>query len=156
KQDVAALKMRVGKADQIRLDAHLASVDQIRKQIEALAPACTLPGMPVESNMDFEGKEPIEEVNIAMTDLIVEAFRCDITRVGSSQFSGSVGYHVFHMLGQDKGHHDMTHDTNDNEAVDAATIKTIECFAYLLKRLKDTAEADGNLLDNSIVLLGSD
>lgn len=156
REDVAALKLRVGKADQIRLDAHLASVEQIRKQIEALAPACTLPGMPVETNTDFEGKEPIEEVNAAMSDLIIEAFRCDITRVVSVQFSGSVGYHVFHTLGHDKGHHDMTHDTADNEAVDQSTIKTMECFAYLLKRLKDTLEADGNLLDNSVVLLGSD
>lgn len=156
KDDVAALKLRVGKADQQRLDAHLASVEQIRKQIEALAPACTLPGMPVETNADFEGKEPIEEVNAAMSDLIVEAFRCDITRIVSVQFSGSVGYHVFHTLGQAKGHHDMTHDANDNEGVDQSTIKTIECFAYLLKRLKATVEADGNLLDNSVVLLGSD
>ena len=156
KADVAALKLRVGKADQIRLDAHLASVDQIRKQIEALAPVCTTPAMPGQTNMDMDGKEPLEEVNAAMADLIVEAFRCDITRIVSLQFSGSVGYHVFHMLGQDKGHHDMTHDTNDNEAVDASTIKTVECFAYLLKRLKDTAEGDGNLLDNSVVLLGSD
>lgn len=156
KEDVAALKLRVGKADQLRLDAHLASVDQIRKQIEALAPACMLPGMPVETNMDFEGKEPIEAVNAIMSDLIVEAFRCDITRVASVQFSGSVGYHVFASLGHDKGHHDMTHDTADNDRVDQATVKTMECFAYLLNRLKATAEADGNLLDNSIVLLGSD
>lgn len=156
KADVAALKLRVGKADQIRLDAHLASVEQIRKQIDALAPACTLPGMPVDTNSDIDGKEPYEEVNRAMSDLIVEAFRCDITRVVSLQFSGSVGYHVFHTLGQDKGHHDMTHDTADNEAVDLSTIKTMECFAYLLTRLKETVEGAGNLLDNSCVILGSD
>ncbi len=156
KADVAALKLRVGKADQIRLDAHLASVDQLRKQIDSLAPACTLPGMPVDTNADIDGKEPYIEVNRAMCDLIVEAFRCDITRIVSVQFSGSVGYHVFHDLGQTKGHHDMTHDTADNEAVDQSTIKTMECFAYLLTRLKETAEGAGNLLDNSCVLLGSD
>ena len=48
------------------------------------------------------------------------------------------------------------HDTAQNEGVDAATIHTVGAFAYLLKRLKETPEGDGNLLDNSCLLLGSD
>jgi len=155
-EDVKRLKLRVGAADRLRLDAHLASVAQIRKQIDALAPECMLPMQPVNENGDFEGKEPLDEVNQIMADLLVEAFKCDITRVASYQYTGSVGYTVFHMLGQTMGHHDMTHDTNLNDAVDAATIHTIEAFSYLLQRLKATPEGDGNLLDNSCVLLGSD
>ncbi len=154
--DVKRLKMRVGMADRLRLDAHLSSVEQIRKQIDALAPACMQPAMPVNGNDDFEGKEPLDEVNTIMADLLVEAFRCDITRVASYQYTGSVGYTVFHMLGITQGHHDLTHDTNQNELVDAATKHTIEAFGYLLKRLKETPEGDGNLLDNSCLLLGSD
>ncbi|MBA3550503.1 MAG: DUF1552 domain-containing protein [Nannocystis sp.] len=155
-EDVKRLKLRVGTADRLRLDAHLASVAQIRKQIDALAPECLLPIQPVNENGDFEGKEPLDEVNTIMADLLVEAFKCDITRLASYQYTGSVGYTVFHMLGQSMGHHDMTHDTNLNDSVDAATIHTIEAFAYLLKRLKDTPEGDGNLLDNSCLILGSD
>lgn len=155
-EDVKRLKMRVGAEDKIRLDAHLASVAQIRKQIEALAPECMQPMMPVQANDDFEGKEPLDEVNQIMVDLLVEAFKCDITRVASLQYTGSVGYTVFHMLGQSMGHHDMTHDTNHNDAVDATTIHTVGAFAYLLQRMKDTVEADGNVLDNSVVILGSD
>ncbi|MDC0718859.1 DUF1552 domain-containing protein [Nannocystis bainbridge] len=156
REDVKALKLRVGSADKLRLDAHLASVEQIKKQIETLPPACILPGMPIETNSDMDGAEPIELVNAAMVDIIIEAFRCDLTRIVSIQFSGSVGYHVFKSLGHSKGHHDMTHDTADNEAVDQSTIKTVECFAVLLNRLKETPEGDGNLLDNSCVILGSD
>ncbi|MBL8969394.1 MAG: DUF1552 domain-containing protein [Myxococcales bacterium] len=155
-EDVKRLKLRVGKADQIRLDAHLSSVEQIRKQIDALAPECMQPMQPVNKNEDFEGKEPLDEVNQIMCDLLVEAFRCDITRVASFQYTGSVGYTVFHMLGQTLGHHDLTHDTNYNDQVDAATAHTIEAFGYLLKRLKATPEGDGNLLDQSCLLLGSD
>lgn len=155
-EDVKRLKMRVGKADQLRLDAHLSSVAQIRKQIDALAPECMQPMQPVNKNEDFEGKEPLDEVNQIMCDLLVEAFRCDITRVASFQYTGSVGYTVFHMLGQTLGHHDLTHDTLHNDQVDAATVHTIEAFGYLLKRLKETPEADGNLLDQSCLILGSD
>ncbi len=155
-EDVKRLKLRVGKADQLRLDAHLSSVAQIRKQIDALAPECMQPMQPVNKNEDFEGKEPLDEVNQIMCDLLVEAFRCDITRVASFQYTGSVGYTVFHMLGQTLGHHDLTHDTLHNDQVDAATVHTIEAFGYLLKRLKETPEADGNLLDQSCLILGSD
>jgi hypothetical protein len=155
-EDVKRLKLRVGAADKIRLDAHLSSVEQIRKQIDALAPECMQPMMPVNENGDFEGKEPLDEVNQIMADLLVEAFRCDITRIASMQYTGSVGYTVFHMLGQTMGHHDLTHDTNFNDAVDATTVHTINAFGYLLKRLKETPEGDGNLLDNSCLILGSD
>lgn len=155
-EDVKRLQMRVGQGDKIRLDAHLASIAQIEKQIQALAPECTAPGAPGQTNDDQEGKEPLEAVNQVMSDLLVLAFHCDITRVASIQFTGSVGYTVFHMLGQSQGHHDLSHDANANDQIDASTVKTIECFAYLLQRLRDTPEGDGNLLDNSCVLLGSD
>jgi hypothetical protein len=72
------------------------------------------------------------------------------------QFSGSVGFTVFTPLGQNMGHHDMTHDALRNDDVDAATIYTMQRFADLLAALRNTNEGDGNLLDNSCVLLGSD
>jgi hypothetical protein len=155
-EDVKRLKLRVGAEDRLRLDAHLASVEQIRGQIDALAPECMEPMKPVNENGDFEGKEPLDEVNAIMTELLAFAFKCDITRVASYQYTGSVGYTVFHMLGQTAGHHDLTHDTAQNDQVDAATIHTVAAFAELLRRLKDTPEGDGNVLDNSCILLGSD
>ena len=155
-EDVKRLKLRVGSADKIRLDAHLASVAQIRSQIEALAPECTEPMQPVNDNSDVDSKEPLDEVNAIMVELLAFAFKCDITRVASIQYTGSVGYTVFHMLGQSMGHHDMTHDTAQNDLVNAATIHTVDAFATLLKRLKDTEDGAGNLLDQSCVILGSD
>ncbi|MEZ4379803.1 MAG: DUF1552 domain-containing protein [Nannocystaceae bacterium] len=155
-EDVKRLQMRVGTNDRQRLDAHLASIAQIQKQIEAIAPECVPPAMPGETNADQDGKEPLDSVNKVMADLLVLAFHCDITRVASFQYTGSVGYTVFHMLGQSQGHHDISHDANANDLHDAATVKTVEAFAYLLEQLKASPEGDGNLLDNSCLLLGSD
>jgi len=156
REDVLRLQQKVGANDRQRLDAHLTSVEQIQKQIDAIAPLCTPPMMPSETNTDMDGKEPLEEVSSVMSQLLAMAFSCDITRVASIQFTGSVGYTVFHMLGQNKGHHDMTHEAADNAGIDASTIKMMECFAYLLGQLRDTGEGDGNILDQSVVLLGSD
>lgn len=155
-EDAKALQLRVGAADHARLEAHLDSVAQIRSQIAALAPVCTTPPQPGETNADIDGNEPLEAVNAVMSDLLALAFSCDITRVASVQFTGSVGFTVFNPLGQNMGHHDMTHDALRNEDVDAATIYTMQRFAYLLAALRNTMEGEGNLLDNSCVLLGSD
>ncbi|MCX4242820.1 DUF1552 domain-containing protein [Paraliomyxa miuraensis] len=155
-EDTAQLKARVGTADRLRLDAHLAAVEQLRSQIDALAPSCEIPPQTAQSNDDIDGNEQLEPVNRAMAEVLALAFACDITRVASIQFSGSVGYTVFHMLGQNMGHHDLTHDAGQNEAVDASTIYTMQMLAYLCERLMQTPEGAGNLLDNSVIFAGSD
>ena len=111
---------------------------------------------PSSTNADVDGQEQLASVNAVMSDLLALAFACDITRVASVQFTGSVGYTVFNSLGQNMGHHDMTHEAGQNDAVDAAMIYTMERFGALLAALRATPEGDGNLLDNSCVLLSSD
>ena len=148
--------MRVGQNDRMRIEAHLDAVAQLRGQIDSLAPSCILPPETGQTNDDVEGQEQLESVNAVMCELLAIAFACDITRVGSIQFTGSVGYTVFNMLGLDRGHHDLTHDAGQNEAVDQATIFTMGQFAVLLETLKNTPEGAGNVLDNSCILLGSD
>ncbi len=156
REDVQRLQMRVGANDRMRLESHLDAVAQLRGQIDALAPVCTLPPQTPQTNDDVEGQEQIEAVNAVMSELLAIAFACDITRVGSIQFTGSVGYTVFNNLGLTRGHHDLTHDAAENEAIDQATIFTIDQFGVLLAALRDMPEGDGNVLDNSCILLGSD
>lgn len=155
-EDAKALQMKVGSADKARLEAHLDSVAQIRSQIAATAPVCDQPPQPNQANNDIDGQEQLVAVNEVMSDLLALAFSCDITRVASIQFSGSVGFTVYSDLGQIMGHHDMTHEAAQNQAVDQACIYTMERFAYLLQALRNTPEGAGNLLDNSVVLMSSD
>ncbi len=155
-EDAEALKARVGTADRARLDAHLAAVEQLGRQIDALAPSCEIPPAPGQGNDDAGGQEPLEAVNQVMADLLALAFACDITRVASVQFSGSVGATVYHMLGQSMGHHDMTHQSGQNEAVDQATIVTMRMLASLLEALAATPEGAGSVLDNSALFASSD
>jgi len=155
-EDAKALQQKVGTADRQRLEAHLASVAQIRSQIAATAPECVQPAQPGETNADIDGQEQLISVNSVMSQLLALAFSCDITRVASVQFTGSVGYTVFNDLGQNLGHHDMTHAGAENERVDAATIYTMARLADFLVALRDMPEGGGNVLDNSCVLVSSD
>ncbi len=160
KNDTRRLQTRLGASDRARLDAHLTSISEVRSRILALPPvltsACVLPDAPTESNQDIGGIEQLESVSRVMSDLLVLAWACDLTRVASYQFSGSVGSTVYSAIGQTTGEHTLTHDATKQEDVHAAVVFVMNRFAYLLEKLKGSTEATGNLLDNSCILFSSD
>jgi hypothetical protein len=160
REDTRRLQQRLGSADRARLDAHLTNISELRQRILALPPeitgACVRPDPVTQTNRDADGNEPLEAVSRAMSDLLVMAWACDLSRVASYMFSGGVGATVFHMLGQTQGSHDLTHDSSKQSQVHDSVVWTMRQFAYLLQRLKATPEATGNLLDNSCLLFTSD
>jgi hypothetical protein len=106
---------------------------------------------------EVAGKEPIEEIHAAMSRLITLALSCDLTRVFSLQFSGSVATTVYWQVGEDKPHHQLTHDeAGDQPMVHAATVFVMRQFARLLADLAETPDGAGNLLDSCGILASSD
>ena len=73
REDAKRLQLRVGSSDKQRLEAHLDSIAQLQKQIQAIPPACTKPGAPTQTNEDVDGNEPLQEVSHAMADLVAIA-----------------------------------------------------------------------------------
>ncbi len=165
--DAARLKKRVGKTDQQRLDAHLESVFQLKKQILAIPPSCAIPQKP--EPIDNPPDEPLVELNELMCQLVAMAFSCDLTRVISYMFTGPSGGAHFHMLppaaieGQDgkdyshDSHHNVSHINLPYEQafIGSSVVVTMSCFATLLEQLMATPEGDGNLLDHSCILMSS-
>ncbi len=163
RDDARALQSRLGTADQARLDAHLTGISELRTRILALPPvltsSCSKPAQPTQTNADVAGVEPIEAVSTVMSDLLAMAFACDLTRVASFQFSGSVGGHCFKHLTPSAprdSEHAITHESTQQDKVNEAVIFTMRNFAYTLQALKRTSEAAGTLLDNTVVLCTSD
>lgn len=159
-EDARALRAQVGPADVRRLDQHLDSVRAIEKRLTSdwkRPPLCKLPDGRVEAPGEEGGKEPLEDINEAMCRVVALALTCDLTRVFSVMFSGSVGGTVFWQVGADKGHHQMTHDEpKDQPLVHAATVFTMKQLARLLETLKETSDGAGNLLDRTAILATSD
>jgi len=160
REDVRRLQVRLGSSDRARLDAHLTGIAEVRSRILALPPqfttSCVLPDPPTEDNRDINGIEQLESVSVVMSDLLALAWACDLTRVASYQFSGSVGSTVYSAIGQTDGEHTLTHDSQRQNDVHDAVVFVIERFAYLLEKLKASIEGTGNLLDNSCILFSSD
>jgi hypothetical protein len=156
-EDAKRLSQVVGTADRMRLEAHLASVAVLEKQVLAVPPVCPVPPTPTETNKDDAmGNEPLQSVSHAMSDLIAYAFSCDVTRVASFMQSGGFDHCVFWMTGTSVEEHTLTHQVGMEELVHQAVLFNMQCFAYLLNKLKSTPEGTGNLLDRCCILFGSD
>jgi hypothetical protein len=91
-----------------------------------------------------------------MSDLLVMALGCDITRVASLQWSRSVSNTRFTWLGIETGHHDLSHHGDDDEAAVEALTSINQWyatqFAALLTKLARVPEGDGTMLDNTLLL----
>jgi hypothetical protein len=159
-EDVQALRKQVGRPDVRRLDQHLESVRGIEKRLVTdwkRPPLCRLPDGRIEAEGEEGGKEPLEEINEAMCQLVGLALSCDLVRVFSVLFSGSVGGTVFWQVGADRGHHQLTHDEpKDQPLVHAATVFTMKQLARLCETLRETPDGAGNLLDRTAILASSD
>ncbi|MGZ3417478.1 MAG: DUF1552 domain-containing protein [Polyangiales bacterium] len=158
-KEANALSGRVGAADRIRLQAHLDGIRALEKRLATLPPtvgACAKPTAPGGFS-EPDGKEALEERMHAFSDLLALVFACDISRVFTIQFTGSVNYTVFWEVGASQGHHELSHDeAGDQPTIHAATVFSMKQLGYLLQKLKDTPEGTGNLLDSTAILASSD
>jgi len=161
--DIKKLKPKLGTLDNQRLDAHLSSINELEGKIATLPPACMLPGKPTEDNSDLNdpkdqsGTEPITSVNKAMTELMIYAFKCDITRVASCLWIGGAAETNFAEIGLYSGHHDNTHNDQAQDKVHAGVVYIMQELAYWLEQMQATVDPLGkSLLDTGCVYISSD
>jgi hypothetical protein len=163
RDDAKRLQNKLGAADKARLDAHLTAIAESRSRILALPPtitsACVKPATVTETNTDVNSNEPLEKVASLMADMLAIAWACDLNRVATLQFSGSVGGHVYSEIagGQPRNNeHGITHEATEQGKVHDAVVFTMRNFAYFLNKLQKTPDGTGNLLDRSCILCTSD
>jgi hypothetical protein len=154
---LSRLEGRLGTADKRKLDEYLDSVRDIERRIQLAEEQNTLTQLP---HMDRPSSIPDDYTQYAtlMMDLQVIAWQTDMTRVASFMLGRDGSNRSYREIGISDGHHSISHHQGDAERIEKL-IKIDELhtsmFAYLLKRLKDTQDGDGSLLDHSLVLFGS-
>jgi len=159
--DFDRLMPRLGRDDQVKLESHLQSVREIERRLEStveLGAACMAPTLGPELDLRDDNNAPA--IFDRMTEMMVMAFACDLTRVGSLQWNRSVGQLSFPFIGVPDRHHDLSHEGDSNaDAVEKIIrINTwyAEQFANLLDQLRAVPEGDGTLLDNTLVVWGNE
>jgi len=154
-EDARRLNAKLGKTDQRKLDEYLTSVRDLERRIEqtekvtaSLPPNSFPEGMPSDYGQHVR----------LMYDLMVLAFQNDSTRVASFIMAHDGSNRAYPNLGISDGHHDLSHHGNDEEKkTKIAKINRfhMEQFAYFIRRLKETREGEGALLDQSMIVYGS-
>ena len=89
---------------------------------------------------------------------MVLAFQTDTTRIISFMTANEGSNRSYKMVGVNDGHHELSHHREEHNKVEQ--LKKIDLFlvtefARFLKKLKETPEAGGSLLDHAMVLYGS-
>jgi hypothetical protein len=161
-EDTRQLQATLGSEDRIRLERHLDGLDQLQTQIDATINAadCGLPGDPdvVYPNRGADGTISVDRCR-AFADLLTFALSCELTRVATQVFSCAACHAPYTEagLGTVTFHEDFGHRLSPM-GIDYATnghhigvAYTMTCLGELLRRLRDTPDGDGNLLDNSVI-----
>ena len=159
--DAKALRVRLGSADQQRLDQHMASVRDLEQKIatlEAAPPvlaACHMPAAPQPSYPDQGGFPQLSAVSRAMSDIMALSLACDQQRVFTFQFSHPVNNLLYH--GATEGHHQLTHDElGEQPTVQSILQQILTEAAYFIQALKSVPEGKSTVLDHCTVLFMTD
>lgn len=159
REDATALRTRLGKNDQRRIDQHFESIRALENQISASEETAPPPAAcaRLDEPMDTKGDQNLVATNLTMSRLLAMSLACDQSRVFSVLFSGSVGGTSYPELKISTNHHGLTHDEGGAQPqVQAVTVFIMQRFAALLTALRDMPEGDGNLLDRCVIMASSD
>jgi hypothetical protein len=170
------LSRRVGAGDRRRLEEHLTRVRELERSLQSLRDdpgrTCAAPrlvdtadynprsGLRSSDNgsiRDTSTDAAIPKVGKLFMDMLVMALACDITAVGSLQWSDTEAKHTFPWLGLREHHHYYQHDGGFRPA-ECEKIGTwySEQHAYLLSRMDAVDMGGHSLLDESVVFFGSE
>ncbi len=150
-ESLSRLQQRLGSGDKRKIEEYLESVRDIERRIARAEEQSLTMELP---QLDKPGAVPDDYAQYSklMIDMQVVAWQTDMTRVSSFMLGRDGSNRSYREIGISDGHHSISHHQGDGERLDKL-IKIDELhvamFAYLLKRLKETPDGDGTLLDHS-------
>ena len=154
--DTQKLEATLGANDRRKLDEYLTSVREIEQQVEKAAKSTTV----IDPGMEKPFGVPPEYADYfrLMTDMLVVAFKADITRISTFMIGREGSTRAYPEIGVPDGHHPLTHHMGNMdmlEKVRQINVLHATAMAAFLKKMKETKEGDSNLLDNSLIVYGS-
>jgi hypothetical protein len=155
KEDANELKGVLGAPERAKLDLHLDSIRQFEMRITDTSTkgqvACSKPAAPNDDRSSVAKKTLAD---MAFLDLIVNAFACDITRLGAIQWGNSHTWQFDTPTGlRGELHMGIIHVSKKPEAIKIENWLAGQ-FLNVIKRLQATPEPDGSgtLFDNTLVV----
>jgi hypothetical protein len=150
------LSADLGPADRRKLDEYLTSIREIERRIEMSEADMT----GLVPNIDKPTGIPVlyaDYVNL-MFDLQIIAFQTDSTRIVTMMMGREGSMRTYPEIGVPDPHHPLTHHRGNAEWIERVTqvnVMHMELFANFIRKMKETPDGDGSLLDHSMIVYGS-
>jgi hypothetical protein len=154
--DAAALQRKLGAQDRTMVANYLDSVREVERRIQMMKNQdmsnVEIPDAPVGIPTSFEDHLKI------MFDLIALSYQVNLTNVASFMMEKEVSMRTYTNIGISEAFHPLSHHGDDPEK--KARLARVQAFHtsvfnHFLEKLDSMEEGDGTVLDNSIILFGS-
>ena len=152
------LQRQLGARDRATLEQYLEGIREIERRLQraetqiASNPDLKIPEAPAGIPFAYE-----EHVN-TLFDLMALAYQADITRIFTFMMAREVSNRTYPQVGVTEGHHATSHHQNRaDKMANCAKIQGyhVGLFKGFLDRLDAIPDGDGSVLDNTLLLYGS-
>ncbi|UJR82328.1 DUF1552 domain-containing protein [Sandaracinus amylolyticus] len=160
RDDLSALHGALGSEHRPRLEAHLESLREVERSLDAALEggSCAAPDAP--ARFDHRASDNYPRSSRLMLDVLASALRCDATRVATVLYSGATSEQRFSWLDVAEGHHTLSHEGDGNATAQQKLTRINRWYAqeiaHFLGLLDAIPERDGTMLDHTIVLWGNE
>ena len=153
---MADLEKELGAGDRSRLDEYLTAVRDVERRIQKAEQQSTkeLPSLSQPGGIPAS----YDEHCALMIDLQVLAFQLDLTRVATFMMGREYSGRTYPQIGINEAHHPLSHHQDNPAKIELlAKLNTyhVSLFASYLEKLESTADGDGTLLDQTLMMYGA-
>jgi hypothetical protein len=155
-QEARSLQAKIGAPDRARLDNYLENVREIERRIQKTEARNSTEVTALNAPLGVP--ESFEEHMDLMFDLLVVAYQSDLTRVFTFMTGREASQRTYPALGFKETHHDISHHARQAEKMEQHTrinAYFAALFAKFLEKLRNSPEADGSVLDHSLIAFGA-
>ncbi len=159
--ELSGIKTRIGAEERPKIESHLAALQDIETKLQS-GYTCQVPevGAPMQA---FDANESSGEVLSRHIELAVAALRCDLTRVVTLQIArGEWDANTYPWIPGPPPdfHHAHSHNEAPGSEVQIFLTQIRRYYAEKIRELVDALagipEGDGTMLDNTMIVWGSE
>jgi hypothetical protein len=154
---LSRLRTDVSVADRARLDDYTQNVREIERRLQIAMKASAV--APTDMSVPVGVPQTFDEHIKLQFDLLALAFQADITRVGTLLFARDLTGRTYpECEAPTSGFHGVSHHGEDPRQIGLLSKINqyhVKMLAHLVEKLSTTADGNGTLLDQSLVLYGS-
>jgi len=155
-KEATTLRAKVGTPDRVRVDNYMENLREIERRIQKTEARNAAEVTTLDAPLGVP--ESFEEHMGLMFDLLVVAYQSDLTRIFTFMTGREASQRTYPALGYKETHHDISHHARQPEKMEQHTrinAYFASLFAKFLEKLRNSPEADGSVLDNSLIAFGA-